>query len=413
MKENTDIISEPNILGLTDFCKGLAISLVFLIHFQDGWFAWQGVHIFIVLSGFGLAYSCLTKNKNLSWKSWFIKRIRRILPAYWLVVLCVFPLLFLYALHIDKGLVPGFLSAFQFPLGRTILDLLLLRDFSNKWFGGPSGQLWFIPFIISCYLIFPFIYSWFNKHATTSNYLRVFLITVVVEFIYRAIAIYWLDGVPIGFDPSQRFLSVIPSSLSHLDHIPEKVLGMNMQFQEVAPLCFAPARVAEFTLGILVAFLFVKDKRVVNKAILNSYSGLVGLLIWLAGQTLIYAGLWGWIFGDFIIAIGLVLWTINLAYFCQKKVGLLFRCITEIGIWSYYVYLTHMPIVRLLQRFGRKFLSSNISTDIAHYLIIQLSLLTGMIVLTYIASKFVRDFDRSRFPDLIINRIIRTVGYTL
>lgn len=59
-------VSSPagNFLHLTDFCKGMAIVWVFVIHYHGGWFGWQAVHVFIVLSGFGLAYSCLQKNTD-------------------------------------------------------------------------------------------------------------------------------------------------------------------------------------------------------------------------------------------------------------------------------------------------------------------------------------------------------------
>ena len=63
---------KSNVLNLTDFCKGLAIALVVLVHYRGGWFRWQGVHIFIVLSGLGLAYSCAKQPQTFSWTDWFI-----------------------------------------------------------------------------------------------------------------------------------------------------------------------------------------------------------------------------------------------------------------------------------------------------------------------------------------------------
>lgn len=80
-------VNDYNALSLLDFCKGLAIILVVLFHYSKTWFGWQGVHLFIVLSGFGLTYSCLKKNETISWKHWYIRRAERILPVYWLLSL--------------------------------------------------------------------------------------------------------------------------------------------------------------------------------------------------------------------------------------------------------------------------------------------------------------------------------------
>ena len=79
-KTDTAVV-QSNVLSLLDFCKGLAIAWVFLFHYEPGWFGWQGVHVFIVLSGFGLTYSCLKKSDNISWKQWYLSRFEKILPT--------------------------------------------------------------------------------------------------------------------------------------------------------------------------------------------------------------------------------------------------------------------------------------------------------------------------------------------
>ncbi len=63
-----------DLLSLIDFCKGLAITGIFLFHYKGNWFGWQGVHIFIILSGFGLTYSCFKSNQPISWQRWYFRR---------------------------------------------------------------------------------------------------------------------------------------------------------------------------------------------------------------------------------------------------------------------------------------------------------------------------------------------------
>ena len=72
-------VPDPNILKLLDFCKGIAIASIVLFHYKDGWFGWQGVHIFIVLSGFGLTYSCLKKPEITYLNQWYLKRFEKIM----------------------------------------------------------------------------------------------------------------------------------------------------------------------------------------------------------------------------------------------------------------------------------------------------------------------------------------------
>ncbi len=52
------------VLTLLNLCKGLAIIWIVLIHWRPEWFGfgWQGVHVFIVVSGFA--------EDNLNTKVW-------------------------------------------------------------------------------------------------------------------------------------------------------------------------------------------------------------------------------------------------------------------------------------------------------------------------------------------------------
>ncbi len=88
--------------------RSLAVILVFLFHYQLGiyshpeWvttigsFGWTGVDLFFVLSGFLIAsglFSHVRAHNRIDFKTYFIKRSFRILPAYWavLAIYCCFP----------------------------------------------------------------------------------------------------------------------------------------------------------------------------------------------------------------------------------------------------------------------------------------------------------------------------------
>lgn len=382
---------KSNVLNLTDFCKGLAIALVVLVHYRGGWFGWQGVHIFIVLSGFGLAYSCAKQDQKISWVDWFIRRIKRVLPVYWIAVIFSFPLL-------------AYLATLKFAVIRTVLDCFLLTNVFEDFRGQATGAFWYVPFIVGAYLLFPILYNRFQKYPTWRGYLIILLITLGIEFIYRAIAIYYLDGIPIAH--TDKFLGIFPTTVHALNHYPDWFFGF---FQRRSPFGFILARIGEFTLGMVGGLVLAKNSHRFNKIIINPYMGWLGFLIWIGGQFLLYIGLWGWIFTDFVIALGMILWVVNLADFTHKKIPLLFKTLSVIGIWSYYIYLTHQPFTRLFPQIKHDLIPHppNLFADLlTEFLFLGITLIT-----IYLASDLAKRFDQSKIPSEIMLKLTPMFNY--
>lgn len=101
---NTD---SHKLAGL-DHLRALAITLVFLFHYRlfghPAWegkicgFGWTGVDLFFVLSGFliaGQLFARIAGGKPILYKEYFLKRVFRILPTYFTVVIlyALFPAL--------------------------------------------------------------------------------------------------------------------------------------------------------------------------------------------------------------------------------------------------------------------------------------------------------------------------------
>lgn len=378
-----------DVLTLLDFCRGLAIAWVFLLHYKGGWFGWQAVHIFIVLSGFVLTYSCLKKNRSFFWKEWYLKRFERILPAYWLVCLLGFIVIVFTDIIFGKY---ELLTSLQINTRNLILDIALLRDlFYQSIFNYPNGPLWFIPMIVSFYLFFPWVYERIYNCKTAKHYLIVLSVAAAVEFIYRAISIYWLDGLPIGYDdPSIGF--------SNLDRLSSWV-----PFQMAAPFGLFLSRLAEFVLGMAGAIATVQNSQIFNRVLLNFWTGATGVLLWLAGNVLIYVGLWGWIFSDFIIALGLILWVVNLAWIFKQKSAFLFSGLNKLSDWSYYIYLTHYVLFYVSSLIEKK-LTTN--ADSLSSVIASICMLSLVIIGTWVSSWLLKKFDDSKLPRLVIQKSI-------
>ena len=388
-------ISQPNFINLLDFCKGLAITWIFLYHYKAGWFGWQGVHIFIVLSGFGLTYSCLKKGGTIAWKQWYLKRAERILPAYWLVCLSGFAIALCFYLIKGQDIVANLIKS----VINLVLEILLLKNLSYQtmFMPLPNDPLWFIPLVVGCYLVFPWLYHLISKCNTTKDYLSILLGVAAIEFIYRAISIYGLDGFPVGFENPDIIAQQLSFPLVEpLNQLPDTFL---MPFQLQAPFGLFPSRIAEFMVGMIGASLFIKHS---HTSFINYRMGVAGVLIWLSGYALVFAGLWGWIFADFLITLGLVLWVVNLARICYHRFPWLFLKLSQIGVWSYYIFLTHHTFLYLSGE-----IKAQLTVDNNLVIIIQLFFLLGLSMIgTAIASWLLIKFDKSRFSRLIIQNSV-------
>lgn len=100
---------------------------------------YQGVHIFFVLSGFGLTYSRLYKPQE-RWLSFLKKRFLRLYPTYWILLLSLLPVIWLRDgymslpwrgfLLLDQG-VPY--TWFMFPLIQFYLGFFVLFKLLNRY----------------------------------------------------------------------------------------------------------------------------------------------------------------------------------------------------------------------------------------------------------------------------------------
>lgn len=386
------------VLGLLDFCKGLAIVWIVLIHWRPEWFGWQGVHVFIVLSGFGLTYSCLKRDSDISWKKWYVKRFRKVLPSYWMV--CLWGYLILACVYLFEG--RNLLNALSLPLdvllkNALLLDLSLLNPTVKV---EPNGSLWFIPFIVSFYLAFPWLYQVVAKHKTVRVVLFALLVAIVFEFVYRAIALYWLDGRPIGYAHYAKLFPVLG--------VPLDKLPTDFRFQHEYAFNFFPSRLGEFAIGMVAAVALVRNSSIFHKVLLNPWMGVLGFLIWLAGNALIYQGFWGWVFADFVIAVGIILWFVNLGSLLQKKLPAFFSKMSELGVWSYYIFLTHYLLVFITQKMDAP-LTPLFDNSPIGIKVLRVSLFGAIIVGTWITSRILQRFDQSQFSDLIIQQTFAKV----
>ena len=122
-----------------------------------------GVDIFFLLSGIGIAYSLYN---NSTKKIFFLKRFKRIIPIFWIILIIYFFIQYIEYNFNAKNMFLSFLG----------LDFIVLGNL----------KFWFIPAIFISYLIAPFFYSLIAKYKTSIT----LTFTIIFIFLLFAIALY-------------------------------------------------------------------------------------------------------------------------------------------------------------------------------------------------------------------------------
>ena len=177
---------------------------------------YQAVHLFFILSGFGLTLSALLvekKTDRIRWFGFIKKRFIRLYPSYWLI-LAIYLLLNLFQYSSFLGLLKTYVK------GAIFLDVI------------PAT--WYIPILLQLYLLFPFLF-YFLKKLSIKNFL---LLSLLVKTVSSAI--------------------IITTSLLAFD----KILGFG--YGGLAPGGIALTRLFEFCFGMAIAKHWFTHERSVD-----------------------------------------------------------------------------------------------------------------------------------------------------
>lgn len=286
-----------NRLDFIDFAKAFAILSIVLYHYSEAYAegVWAkavmlggtGVHLFFILSGFGLAVSAA----KLGILDFYKKRFLRILIPYYIIILLIYFVNKIIPLYPETGLYALFGHLFFYKM------------FDESIIFSLGDHFWFISTIIQFYLIYPLIIYLRNK-ASTSVFL---LFSLLIS------TIYWI--------------ATAVFEVSHL-HIYESFF---LQY------------LWEFNLGIVLAEryrqqgqLFWQQNPLLLLIIAVLGLGLMALMVVKGGQI-------GKTFNDVPASLGYLALTCLCFWFIAKiKVALDF--FIYIGKISYELYLTHMFI---------------------------------------------------------------------
>ena len=200
METNTGVIQNKKYFEYLDALRCLAFFAVFYAHTGTIFFGanisnafplniWEkfteygsyGVNFFFVLSGFLITFLLLkekTANNNISIKNFYIRRILRIWPVYFISLLFA---TFILPLLISSDTSKIFCIVNPF-IGKTefYYFLFFLGNFYNGlgigWASISIGVLWSVGVEEQFYLVWPWIIKWFDKRKLI--FLTIFLISL-------------------------------------------------------------------------------------------------------------------------------------------------------------------------------------------------------------------------------------------
>lgn len=328
--------------------RALAFLFVFFFHLKPEWLkgGYIGVDMFFVISGYLISSIILhqVQNSKFSIKSFYEKRIKRIVPAYFSMLILVSVVGYFVYLPSDAGTLRGTL----FRSALFISNMLFANG--ESYFGAQSHEnpllhTWSLAIEMQFYLFLPLIFIVLNRN--TLPYVIAILTVCLVG--YSSWEIYFNQA------KTSMYFSLL-------------------------------ARIPEFFIGTL--FSFVSSRNIKFSKALGTTICLIGLIGLIASAFVLTAdsnfpGVLSLIPS---ISTGLLLiCTDNLvsSFFSSKPM-------VQIGEWSYSLYLWHWPIMAFMRY---KMIDFGLLESI---FIIIITFVLSYLSYSFIENKF-RKFDNRRF----------------
>jgi peptidoglycan/LPS O-acetylase OafA/YrhL len=304
--------------GVGDLSKNISSILIFSPNSPQAFIAniftaifsigWQFVEVFLLLSGFGLTYSRLIKGEQ----NYFFKRLLRIFP-YW-----QYAIIFAFLINsFSHTLQLSVISPTTLELKNYLLLFLFpfYIDSNFSLIAQVNPSLWFIILLFQFYIVFDVLFYLIMKWRIK----KFFIASLLITLLYRFLIIYFFNQQPGAIFQYEGRMSDMFNLL--------------------------PARLFEFACGMILGTLLFHKKISFSK-ILTWKSFFMGLTIWFVGNISTW-NVFGWIFSDILITIGLLL----LSTFCLHKIQnkTIIQSLTRMGNISYEVYLFHnQPVTQIL-----------------------------------------------------------------
>lgn len=361
MKNSDPFIYRPYIDGL----RALAVFPVVLFHAKFPWFegGFIGVDIFFVISGFLITSIILKEKKNnkFSLFKFYLRRIRRIIPALFFVTLFTIPM----AVYLMPA---SDLKSFSESVFSVIFFVSNFFFWTQGGYFGTASELqpllhtWSLGVEEQFYIFFPIFLIFFWKFKKS------YLISTIIVGSILSLLMSQMGG---------NFKYMNLSSIYPFFKLP-----FEWFWQAGSASFYLPfGRVWVLMIGSLIAFYFQKN-RIIEKPINNFYS-LIGLLLIIFSiiffsENIQYPSIF-----TLPPAIGTALIIIFSTKNTHLNKILSNRILVNLGLISFSFYLWHQPLLA----FARIYFVSNFNLVLS-VLIIILSLIFSYFSWKYIEQPF-------------------------
>jgi len=266
-----------------------AFTAVFIVVSRLGFHA---VPVFLVMSGFGLAYSLAkTGEPSGGWLGWYRSRLLRLFPMYWLahIIFLVVPFQVQYE-AIDYRFVLSFFGDRVWPI-----DMIM-------FYFNPA--LWYFGLLLQLYLVFPVLFRLLQRLGAAWFLLFATAVTLASRYVLLCVWVVNGNYVEGGF--------FLPRSFG-------------------------------FMLGMTLGLLFRRDQASVERWLFSPLVLIVGLLL----ETLSlysYSPVWTYAFNDLLVSTGLSIIVAHVARGLGRVPGV-GPTLATVGAFSYGLYLLHQPFI--------------------------------------------------------------------
>lgn len=289
---------------------------------RDGF---QGVPLFMMLSGLSLALGAHRTGGNVNWGKFYVKRLRRLLIPYWLGwALALATMAAVAAVqvrldggdfmqHFTRGVTISVRSHILLDRGVVLAGLLVLPRLVNAaWFFAPEYALWFVVLLLQYYLLFPLLYLLMR---------RIGPLPVVAAALALNIAASWCV----------------------IDHY----VVLELRFSWVTG--WSVFRLFEFTLGMAMGMALAEPERLLGRFLRSPFALLlvpIGLAVHTAGDLLDSRyGYWATLITPLVI-LGLTLMVTPAIFSRPGRLVLnpAGRLLAFVGVISYAVLIINDPL---------------------------------------------------------------------
>jgi len=156
--------------------------------FRDGF---QGVPLFMMISGLSLTIAAYRAGDALSWPRFFAQRFRKLLIPYWAGVALTYGVIALIAMRqvslhggrfgdqFGSGVTISLHTHLSIDAGVVFASVALLPRLTGAdWFFAPQLALWFVGLLAQYYLLFPLLFFAMRKMGVLAFVVLTFALTV-------------------------------------------------------------------------------------------------------------------------------------------------------------------------------------------------------------------------------------------